>query len=368
MVDADVILVEIYYKTKLFFVLSGQCLNIQGNSTCDPITLGSLALIGKHQQGICIFASHGTRWSLGRRIRTQIDLSDFTWDMDAVREYGLRYRRAQLNGEEPRFDDLARLAKVYIYCAPCACLVHAAIDIGKEFGGSPELEIFVRVDERLVASCCSTASRINGLSSICQEIRDQELKWPSTSRHPELDRDWIEQRVFSSEEEKYRPVTESQVEQLHRILDQHKSDYECAAIIILGETDYCSQMMRHPPFPQSPRIPRETEFYMMKCGYKDKAWSRNYVGAYVPNPGAVPNTQPTPTNSSLTTAVDIPGTDSSRSLTNSSLLSTSKAQKSTDRAQTSVSPLPRQSTPPPSPDAKRQRTSVSSQYHEETED
>jgi hypothetical protein len=365
MVGADVILVIIHRYTKLFFVLSDQCLNIQGDSTCNQNTLGNLALISTHQRGICIFASHGYRWSLGRRITRQIDLSDFTYDMDAVRENRLCYRKAQRNGESPHFDDLARLAKVYIYCAPCACLVHAAMDIGKDFHGTPELEIFVRVDERLVASCCSTASRINGLSSICREIRDQESKWPAI--HPELDRDWIEQRVFSSEEEKYRPVTESQVEQLHRILDRHKSDSECAAIIILGETDYCSQMMRYPFFPQSSRAPRETEIYMMKCGYA-RAWSRNYVGTYVPNPSAVPNTQSTRINSSLTTAINLPGTDSSRSLTNSSLQSTSAAQNLTDITQTSVSPPPRQSTPPPSPDVKRQRTSVSSQYQEETED
>jgi hypothetical protein len=365
MVGADVILVIIDAYIKLFFVLSGQCLNIQGDSTCDQNTLGNLALINTHQRGICIFASHGTRWSVGSRIIRQIDLSDFAYDMGAVREYRLSYRKAQSNNEEPRFDDLARLAKVYIYCAPCACLVHAAIDIGEEFGESPELEIFIRVDERLVASCCSTASRINGLSSICQEIRDRESICPSI--HPELDRDWIEQRVFSSEEEKYRPVTESQVKQLHRILDQHKSENKCAAIIILGEADYCSQMMRHPSFPQSPRMPRETEIYMMKCGF-DRAWSRNYVGTYVPNPSAVPNTQSTRINSSLTTAINLPGTDSSRSLTNSSLQSTSAAQKWTDTTQISVSPPPRQSTPPPSPDAKRQRTSVSSQYYEETED
>jgi hypothetical protein len=361
-----VILVKIYYTTKLFFVLSSQCLNIQGGSTCDQNTVGNLALIKTHQPGICIFASHGTRWSVGSRITRQIDLSDFTYDMDAVREYRLSYRKAQRNGESPHFDDLARLAKVYIYCAPCACLVHAAMDIGKDFREIPELEIFVRVDERLVASCCSTASRINGISSLCQEIRELESKLPSASHHPQLDRDWIEQRVFSSEEEKYRPVTDDQREHLHTILDGHKSDSECAAIIILGETDYCSQMMRHPSFPQSPRMPRETEIYKMKC--RDNIWSRNFVGTYAPNISAVPNTQSTRINSSLTTAINLPGTGSSRSLTNSSLQSMSAAQKWTDTTQTSVSPTPRQSTPPPSPDAKRQRTSVSSQYQEETED
>jgi hypothetical protein len=360
-----VILVAIYNKIKLFFVLSGQCLNIRRDSTCDQNTLGSRVLSRSLKTDIDIFAVHKHRWSLGRRIARKIDVGQFTFDLDAVRETRIRYHKALFEGDHSEFNGV-KIARVFIYCAPCACLVYAALNIANEFDGDvPELDVFVRVDDRLVASCCSTASRINGLSSICQEIRDRESICPSI--HPELDRDWIEQRVFSSEEEKYRPVTESQVKQLHRILDQHKSENKCAAIIILGEADYCSQMMRHPSFPQSPRMPRETEIYMMKCGF-DRAWSRNYVGTYVPNPSAVPNTQSTRINSSLTTAINLPGTDSSRSLTNSSLQSTSAAQKWTDTTQISVSPPPRQSTPPPSPDAKRQRTSVSSQYYGETED
>ena len=96
------------------------------------------------------------------------------------------------------------LARVDVYCAPCACAIQTAIKLCSA-ESSRLISYEVKVDDRVPVSCCSTSSMIDRLNSLLIKIQEHEaglLKNQSnlnTLWIKFLDRVWIEQRIHELE-------------------------------------------------------------------------------------------------------------------------------------------------------------------------
>jgi hypothetical protein len=68
------------------------------------------------------------------------------------------------------------VAKVYLYCAPYACLLPTAFNICRGAGSRAKtyFQFLVRPDDRLVSSCCSQKDRSFGLYSLIEGVREIE--------------------------------------------------------------------------------------------------------------------------------------------------------------------------------------------------
>ena len=76
------------------------------------------------------------------------------------------------------------VAKVYIYCAPCACLLVTAFKIFRDAGkrATTYFQFLVGPDDKLASSCCSQKDRSLGLASLIENIREIESS-PSLENH-----------------------------------------------------------------------------------------------------------------------------------------------------------------------------------------
>ena len=181
--------------------------------------------------------------------------------------------------------------KLYVYCPPCACQVATALNICQSVNKSRHLDIRIRVDYRQSTSCSMSSSRIDGLVSLIDYIKTEESKSQisenADKRLKAIDRQWLEQIVYDYEEE-VQMTTQSPANQLCHIVRPHQDESLCAAIIILGEADYCIPLMEAPPFPPSKpgRTPQETQLYRMFQTFDSTAlkphwsWRRHYMGTY----------------------------------------------------------------------------------------
>ncbi|KAK3178219.1 hypothetical protein OEA41_000352 [Lepraria neglecta] len=129
---------------------------------------------------------------------------------------------------------------------------------------------------------------IDGVVSLIDYIKSEESK----SFVPEydnkkleaIDRQWMEQIVYDYEEE-VQITTPSPATQLSHIFRPHTKEKLCAAIIVLGEADYCLPLVESPPFPpfKPGRTPQETQLYRLTQDYSQEThrfWRRHYMGTY----------------------------------------------------------------------------------------
>jgi hypothetical protein len=285
--------------------------------TDSPCELADLGKESCKVENSVLAQSSKAQWSIGRRLVENLHPAHFTSDLEnAVRPVGT----------------------LYIYCAPCACLITTAIEIGKA-GRNKFFAFCVRPDDRLSASCCSNLDRSLGLTSLLEAIRDYEsenkfdlcaLEW--------MDKYWLERRLFEIDEiDPLQPSTNI-ARSAGAILASHEARRSCAGFIFLGELDHCLPIMHCAPFPAGPRIPRETEAFQMKRTGWPGTWTRHFLGTYTAKP--LPASAPA---SRTSTAEDRP----------SSMPSTSTPLHSTNAPTRHISP-------PPSPASKRYRSSASS--------
>ena len=185
--------------------------------------------------------------------------------------------------EIAQMDDLPTkdqfLVKLYIYCPPCACQVATALGICVSVNRSRHLDIRIRVDYRQSTGCSISSSRIDGLVLLIDYIKSEETKLyvseQDNKKLEAIDRQWLEQIVYDYEEE-VQITTPSPATQLSHVFRPHKNEELCAAIIILGEADYCIPLVESPPFPpfKPGRTPQETQLYRLTQNYSEKThWS-----------------------------------------------------------------------------------------------
>ncbi|KAH0542808.1 hypothetical protein FGG08_002856 [Glutinoglossum americanum] len=222
------------------------------------------------------------RNSLGRRIVSLVDMQKILNDHDNGQlEHLLSRDVSELPDWQSAILKAALpIARIHIYCAPCACLLATAIKICKE-ESSPLLEITVRLDIRLVSSCCQDRDGLDKIDELLKGVKHIER----VSHYPlygdagdleYLDRPWIEQRLHLEREEEDQPKV--YYNRNYRF-SFSPSDRDCSVIVMLGEVDHILPIMHSPPFPQKARVPQETEIYKMKSTL-GSGYSRDFLGSF----------------------------------------------------------------------------------------
>jgi hypothetical protein len=169
----------------IYFVLTGQCMNLLSSSPCELASLGRKCL---DYANIITSESSMSLFSIGKRIIdtlkperfTSVDLASLVKSWDPSQSSQGAQWVAAMNSHLNQVTDLRRtvlpVATIYIYCAPYACLISTAINICTKVGprGETFFSILVRADDRLMSSCCSKADRSVGLVSLLTEIKAYE--------------------------------------------------------------------------------------------------------------------------------------------------------------------------------------------------
>jgi len=94
---------------------------------------------------------------------------------------------------------------------------------------------------------------------------------------------WLDQMVMELEDEvtvrsQGQPVAQ---EILSEYVDRRQPDKRCCGVVLVGEVDHIQSFMQSSLFPQSARMPRETEIWEMN--YADyKNWRRVPLGSFTP--------------------------------------------------------------------------------------
>jgi len=328
----------------IYFVLTGQCPKMSMSSPCEQANLGKESA---ETSNSVLALWTWKEWSIGRRITDNLEPSQFTdVDLDAL-----------TNHHDDDLTDLQKIALpvaiIYIYCAPCACLIATAWEICEKAGDRAKIyfRFLIRPDDRLISSCCSETDRSVRLGKLVEDIeRFETSTWTSTGYVANalllLDKQWVEQRLFDIDELDQLPPSSDIPDMARGIFASHKSPGPTAAIIVLGELDYCLPIMHAPPFSRKPRIPKETEIFQMQRTWENGGYTyrRRYLGKYTPKPLLPSSTSP---------RRSVPGV-SSRNF---------NMETSPPTISTPLNPphlTTRHISPPPSPAAKRQKSSAGS--------
>lgn len=230
--------------------------------------------------------SYFIRSSPGHWIAKDIDRQEFTsLDLDKYTETHLKMQAQAIDEQqevEPGFS-----AKLYIYCPPCVCQISTAIQICDAINRTPFLKACIRVDYREPTSCSTSSSRIDGIASLINYIKGLE-KQPNLNSRQKLqlkaiDRQWLEQCHYDYEQEDQIRMP-SPPNRLARMIRPQASEFTCAAVIVLGESDRCNVLLGADPFPpfKAGRMPLETQLYKMEQIHSQntRMWQRQFFGTY----------------------------------------------------------------------------------------
>jgi hypothetical protein len=171
-------------------VLTSKCHKSQTRFPCDLLQLGaqSSAYHSNRRVGQDWGVSseneigRNTLWQqIAKVIDTKSKLRDALYDNGDLLKRLLQEDGNLLDKEQRHcLAALLPLCTVYIYCAPCACLIHTALRVGGRIG-SRLVEIVVRPDDRLISSCCTSSGRTIGLRSVLDHVRQWEAHWAGES-------------------------------------------------------------------------------------------------------------------------------------------------------------------------------------------
>ena len=275
-------------NTQIFFILTESCRAQDSETACDQANLGWMSF---QQQYDCVApGSVQTHSAPGYRIAKYIDPVNFTYanletyyeNRDALKA------NAVAKGEDVPEDDGRYHVRVYIYCPPCACQIATALNICQYRDKNDLVDFVIRIDHRLKTCCSASFSRVEGLVSVIDYVKEREksgrLEHREVARLETIDREWVEQNIFDYTEEGDL-ATISPVNQLGRIAGLHKGEKSCAAIVMLGEADYSIPLMGVPPFSplESGTLPRETYIFKNTQKYSNPGrwyWDRVCIGTY----------------------------------------------------------------------------------------
>lgn len=239
-------------------------------------------------------------WNLGRRLMMEIDVTGFM--NETLNLLSKRY--------ENNLAEIGSIAHIRIYVAPCKRQISTALNICRNtrihrYIGNRYLGIYIRIDDRLSASCCFTSAVFERLKS----LRSQLDKVPENYDY--IDRLWLEQRLYEINDEIDRdPITlETQLSDgLRCVYDCTGLSKPLAAILLIGESDLINEVINTKPFEASPRVPRPNEFFRAKRTFiygKPTQWKRIFLGTIDVNPkhekaeAPVPPLSPPASQSSL---------------------------------------------------------------------
>ena len=295
-------------------MLTESCRAQDTETPCDPVNLGPKCFLEKYS-----FIAEGsirTHSAPGYRITKYVDPSEFTHIN--IKNYLLdqQFRKTHAIAKEKGVteDNINLHVWVYIYCPPCVCQIATALDICRYNHQKAFVNFCIRVDHRLKTTCSASSSRIEGVISILNHLKETE-KDKSLQNYPVedlkvFDREWLEQQVWDYTEDN-DSTRVSPANQLARIAGFHSRDdpfLSCAAIVFLGEADYIIPLMGVPPFrPFEPgRQPRETQLFRSwqeYMGSDEWSWQRQFLGTYSPK-FPLPTKRPAPVDSEETHAME----------------------------------------------------------------
>ena len=228
-----------------------------------------------------------------------VDLATYTEAQDVQR---LRYLR---DGDEPLRKFCPYIVHVYIYCPTCACQIATALDICVYPQKSPFVDFHIRIDHHRPISCCPSMTNIDGLISIVEYLKEAERLRVLAGNFAEMvkafHRERLDHAIYHAAEDEIAH-TPSPEDRLGQIIGHHHEDEYTAAIVILGQADYCIRLVHAGPFPtiESGRVPREDQMFKLSQRYiaqnAGRRWGREYVRKY-PTKAFIVSTRP-PTSSS----------------------------------------------------------------------
>ncbi len=128
---------------KIIFMLTEPCRAQSSETPCDQLRLGEMSF--QREYSFIAPGSFLTQSAPGYRITKHIEPSRFNWGH--LRD------------------------NVYIYCPPCACQVATALDICQYRDSKDKVEFIIRIDPQQITSCSMSASRIEGLISVIEQLK-----------------------------------------------------------------------------------------------------------------------------------------------------------------------------------------------------
>lgn len=280
-----------------FLVVTDKCSDRVNGSPCEGSTFGK-ARFGL-VPGFSPQSSYN--WNLGRRLTEQLEwpkLLNGKGYVEAL-EDSLIY-----NSSKEWTSYYRPLAKLYVYCPPCACQIQTAIGICRGLGVSPLLERCVRVHDRLPSSCLPDDQALERLQSIHKMIQEAGAARSRLSGRSSdlgcIDPTWLDQRIFQLEQDAAGSQCTENPSQVvaDMIAACAKGTRRTAAVIVLGELSCATTILEDAFKTQSPRKPRETDLYEVKHvpseGANTSRWERRCIGAYLRAKDFIPVEDPGP--------------------------------------------------------------------------
>lgn len=234
-------------------------------------------------------AIYDSRYSLPRRIAGMVDIKEKL--RQRLDETSTRYYNSlwdDILDEHHLTSIIFPVAKTFIYCAPCACLILTAVLVCDR-AASTVHEYFIRPDDRLESSCCLGQDRITGLRSIYNAVKHNEAQAGASKDHNTpigtkyIDMLWLEERLHSLDAEDEYVEFESQP--LGNVMSR---------VVIIGEPDFLRPITRKM---SCSRVPREAEIWQLQFSPGTGPWKYKFFGTYTIRVPAM-LTKPTPTTTS----------------------------------------------------------------------
>ena len=242
-----------------------------------------------------------TRTASGYRIGRHIDSQEYTSASlnQYFQNHELLRARAAEGRKELSEDVIRHKVKVYVYCSPCACQIAIALDVYQFTEKSSFVTFHVRIDYRQATSCYAPSSSLDGVCSVIDHLKsiersdDIQVSSYEIDRIRLIDRMWLEQEEYRAgeldEALEYSPES-----QITRIVNYHLDVANVAAIVILGEADYCVPLLNihsFPSFEAGFRL-RENMMFMLRQRYSPAGawqWQRSYLASYSSKPPIIRN-------------------------------------------------------------------------------
>lgn len=273
-------------RRETYFILTSPCRRQTTGELCDVRILGSQVA----ETGVPSYGVQRYRWDVSTRSGTGRNtigclVQDALGFKKAVQdevEYGilgnLLADSQEASREQAAFIQAKLpLLQVHVYCAPCVCLLHSAIELCKSLE-SPFVKAQFRPDSRLTASCCSIVDRSEGMRKLSEWVRDAEAEatgHESSIIATYLDMVWLDQRLEHLDyEQPYNFQDRSGIKRWY---------------LILGEADHTSHLVQQ----AAGRIPRATDIWHFKPNFSGVS-TRTLAGRFVehrPRPLATRGTQ-----------------------------------------------------------------------------
>jgi Prion-inhibition and propagation len=256
----------------LLTVLTGPCLKLDSTDPCNLSMMGGDCLIQHKPTQFSHAAIYDTRYSLPSRIDNMLNLKEML--TETIEGIGANHSTALW---DDIFDDykltkvIFPLARTFIYCAPCVCLIQTALLVCNR-ASSAIHEYFIRPDDRLKSSCCLEQDRTTGLRSIYNAVKYNEAKAESSLDHKipagtrYIDMLWLEERLHHLEFEDEHVVIQSQPLR------------EVSRAVIIGESAFLRPITQKM---SCSRIPREAEIWQLEIpSNSDEPWKERFFGTF----------------------------------------------------------------------------------------